>query len=71
MPRIARGLADGCVYHVLNRGNARQQVFHCDDDYLEFVELLGKSKERFAVRLLAYCLIPEPLSPFAADRRSR
>ena len=47
MPRIARGLADGCIYHVLNRGNARQQVFHCDDDYAEFVGLLGKCKERF------------------------
>ena len=58
MPRIARGLADGCIYHVLNRGNARQQVFQHDDDYAEFVGLLGRGKERFDVRLLSYCLMP-------------
>ena len=30
MPRIARGLADGHFYHVLNCGNGRQNVFHKD-----------------------------------------
>ena len=24
MPRVARGLADGIIYHVINRGNGRQ-----------------------------------------------
>ncbi len=27
MPRTARGLCDRLIYHVLNRGNGRQQVF--------------------------------------------
>jgi putative transposase len=30
MPRIERGLADNIVYHVINRGNGRQGVFHKD-----------------------------------------
>lgn len=58
MPRIARGLADGGIYHVLNRGNGRQQVFHCEEDYAGFVELLKSGRERHAIRLLAYCLMP-------------
>jgi len=32
MPRIARGLADRVIYHVLNRGNGRQEVFHKNED---------------------------------------
>ncbi len=33
MPRVARGLVDGFVYHILNRGNGKQEVFHKDQDY--------------------------------------
>jgi len=34
MPRIARGLADGLIYHILNRGNGRQEVFHRLNDVM-------------------------------------
>jgi hypothetical protein len=37
MPRIARRAADGGVYHILNRGNGQQRVFHKDADYLYFL----------------------------------
>jgi hypothetical protein len=40
MPGISRGLADGFVYHVLNRGNGRQEVFHKDKDYDVFIGLI-------------------------------
>ena len=33
MSRIARASIGGICYHVLNRGNARQDVFHEDDDH--------------------------------------
>ncbi|MFX0195945.1 MAG: hypothetical protein ACFFCW_07470 [Candidatus Hodarchaeota archaeon] len=53
MPRISRGLADGYVYHVLNCGNSRQEVFHKDKDYEAFVDLLGEAKERYSVKILS------------------
>lgn len=28
MPRVARGLADGMIYHVINCDNGRQDVFY-------------------------------------------
>lgn len=58
MPRIARGFADGEIYHLINRGNGRQQVFHKDQDYHAFVNLLGEACERKPVALLAFCLLP-------------
>ena len=32
-------------YHVLNRGNARAEVFHKDGDYDAFVRIIGESQE--------------------------
>jgi REP-associated tyrosine transposase len=37
MPRVARGLADNQVYHILNRGNGRQDVFHKPEDFAAFL----------------------------------
>jgi putative transposase len=45
-------------YHVLNRGNARAEVFHKRDDYAAFLKLLRLAVERLPMRLLAFCLMP-------------
>lgn len=58
MPRIARGLCDGYIFHILNRGNGRQEVFHKDGDYHSFVCLIHDALQSFDVKLLAYCLMP-------------
>lgn len=57
MPRVTRGLAGGMIYHVINRGNARQEVFHKDEDFHAFAELLREAKEKHPVKLLGYCLM--------------
>ncbi|MEQ8694162.1 MAG: transposase [Gammaproteobacteria bacterium] len=58
MPRTARAAVGGVCYHVLNRGNARAEVFHKEGDYAAFLKLLGEAGRRVAMRLLAYCLMP-------------
>lgn len=58
MPRIARGLHGGYIYHVLNRGNAKQEVFHKPQDYEAFVFLMREAKKRISIKILAYCLMP-------------
>ena len=57
MPRVCRGLADGFYYHIINRGNGCQEVFHKDQDYRSFLKLLLESIQRYPVRLHAYCLM--------------
>jgi putative transposase len=75
MPRVARGLADGMIYHVINRGNGRQEVFHKDDDFQAFITLLREAKEKHPVKLLGYCLMSNHfhllLSPDQADDLSK
>jgi len=46
MPRTARASIGGICYHVLNRGNARQDVFHDDDDRRRFIELIQEACAR-------------------------
>ena len=58
MPRIARGLVDGFIYHVLNRGNGGEEVFHKEQDYKAFINLMKEAKERYPLEILAYCLMP-------------
>ena len=58
MPRTARASQGGYCYHVLNRGNARNEVFHKDEDYAAFLQLLIEASQRVPMRLLAYCLMP-------------
>lgn len=58
MPRTLRASLGDYCYHVLNRGNARAQVFHDDGDYRAFVDLIGTACERLPMRVLAYCLMP-------------
>ena len=58
MPRIARVDVGQEVYHVLNRANARVQIFDDEKDYLDFEKILQEAIERFDMRLLAYCIMP-------------
>lgn len=53
--RIAQG---GLVYHVLNRANDGKTIFRKDNDYEAFERILASVQERIAMRILAWCLMP-------------
>ncbi len=58
MPRTARVDIGREVYHILNRANARVQIFDNEKDYFDFEKILQEAVERFDMRLLAYCIMP-------------
>jgi putative transposase len=58
MPRIRRVFPPGAAHHVLNRGNNRRTIFHKEGDYRAFLRLLAEAEDRYPVRLLYYCLMP-------------
>jgi putative transposase len=58
MPRTARAARGGYCYHVINRGNERAEVFHCEDDYHAFASLLRQACARVEMRVIGYCLMP-------------
>src|SRR5436305_5705053 len=57
MPRSPRPVADGLVYHALNRGNNRAPVFVSAADYLAFLQALAQTQQRYPFRLFGYCLM--------------
>ena len=58
MPRRARIAPGGIVYHALNRGNGRNELFHKREDYAAFERIMIAAMHRSPIRLLAYCLMP-------------
>jgi len=57
MPRPLRPIADGLVYHVINRGNNRQAVFGSEGDYRAFLKAIADLQERMPFDLYGYCLM--------------
>jgi putative transposase len=58
MPRRARSIIGGLVYHVLNRANARATLFDKPEDFAAFERVLEEARERVPLRILAYCAMP-------------
>lgn len=51
-------LADDMVYHVLNRGNCRMDIFEKPEDFASFIKLLEQARRKYpSVRILGYCLM--------------
>jgi putative transposase len=58
MARQPRLLAAGLLYHVIARGNHRELIFLSEGDYGAYLARLVTYQRRYAVRLYAYCLMP-------------
>jgi putative transposase len=58
MPRTARASVAHTWYHVLNRGNRREEVFHKPADFDAFVKAMADAHARLPVDILGYCLMP-------------
>lgn len=57
MPRPARIAPRECVYHILTRGNNRQDIFKNIKDYQEYIEILKRYKEKYRFKLYHYALM--------------
>jgi len=58
MARKPRLFAPGVLYHVIVRGNQRQNTFLKDSDYQIYLEKLAAYKRKYLVTIYAYCLMP-------------
>ena len=58
MPRTARIAPGGMVFHVLNRGVGRMNLFAKQGDYEAFERSIEKTLESRPMRICGYCLMP-------------
>ena len=57
MSRPLRLQFSGAVYHVMNRGTARQTTFLDAEDYQGFLNTLGEAHRLWGIEVYSYCLM--------------
>src|SRR3989338_1579089 len=70
MSRAPRISLEGLVYHVINRGNNRQDVFRDEEDFDTYLKTIIRFKKKYSFKLYGYCLMKnhthlllEPVKP--------
>jgi putative transposase len=58
MPRTARVAPGGMLFHVLNRGVGRTQIFRAEKDYEAFLRVVEQTLRVAPMRICAYCWLP-------------
>src|ERR1700721_931525 len=58
MPRTAWVAPGGLVFHVLNRGVARMQLFEKPADYQAFEQVMRETLDESSMRICAYTVMP-------------
>jgi putative transposase len=59
----------GLVFHVMNRGARRLELFQHADEYQLFLQAFAEAHERVAVDVFAYCLMPNHFHFILRPRR--
>ena len=57
MARKNRKWFPGAIYHIMARGNYRQNIFKDDEDFKVFLVLMQDAKTKYGFKLHAYCLM--------------
>lgn len=57
MPREARTKSKTGIYHIIWRGANRQEIFHEDTDWIQFLDILKRYKIKYRLAIYAWCLM--------------
>ncbi len=71
MPRLPRFTFDNAFYHILTRGNNKQNVFLSDGDFAHYKELLEHFKKKFGILLYHYTLMSNHVHQIAKSPTGR
>ena len=68
MPRSARQISNTKVYHIILRGNDKQDIFYDKQDYRKFIKEIKETKEKYQYILYSYCLMPNHVHMVLYDK---
>ena len=57
MPRKPREHSVTSLYHIIIRGNDRNDIFYDNQDRYVFLNILKETKEKFKIEIYSYCLM--------------
>jgi putative transposase len=69
MPRGPRIIIKNACYHIINRGNQKQQIFLDSSDFEKYLQLLKHFKRKFVTKLYGYCLMPNHVHMILEPRK--
>lgn len=58
MARKPRYFVEGQYYHIIQRGNNKEQIFYSEGDYIYFLQILKEAGAKYPCQIYAYCLMP-------------
>jgi len=60
------------LYHVTSRGDGKEDIYFCDEDRRLFLNVLGRTCERYNWICHAYCTAnPKPLTEYDKESENR
>ena len=71
MPRSPRIKAFSKVYHVILRGNSKQDIFLDEQDYKKFKKEIYNTKEKYQYELYSYCLMTNHIHLIIYDKNEK
>jgi len=71
MPRGPRITIENACYHVMTRGNQKQNIFKEKGDYDTYLRILKKYKSKYKFSLYGYCLMPNHVHLIMEPRRQK
>lgn len=57
MPRQSREKGEHGIYHIIQRGNERKNIFISDYDKQKFLDILAKMKEKYNYTIYGFCIM--------------
>lgn len=70
MARPPRSISANECYHIVNRGNQKARLFHCNADYAAFLAYMREAQARVELPLLAVCLMPNHIHLVVRPRQN-
>jgi putative transposase len=70
MPRFRRLVVTDYPHHVTQRGVRRQTTFFDDHDYQTYLSIAAELKEKLAIEVWAYCLMPNHIHSVVVPREN-
>jgi REP element-mobilizing transposase RayT len=56
MPRKNR-IGKAGFYHIINRGVARNSIYHDDEDFTKFLEITQEASDEYHFAIYSFCLM--------------
>jgi len=71
MPNGSRIVIENALYHIMVRGNQKQEVFVENSDFNEYLKRIRRYKKKYKFNLYGFCLMPNHIHIIGEIEKSK